>query len=67
LGGPSVDQRLDEIIATPVLLKNLALGWANFTTNAIGRENEIAARVVEGGGDYVLAIKGNHHIQPGLW
>jgi predicted transposase YbfD/YdcC len=60
LGVQSVDQKSNEITAIPELLKNLELKGAIITTDAMGSQKEIAAQIVEGGGDYVFAIKDNH-------
>lgn len=60
LGVQSVDQKSNEITAIPELLKNLELKGAIITTDAMGSQKEIAAQIIEGGGDYVLAIKDNH-------
>lgn len=60
LGCQSVDQKSNEITAIPELLKNLELKGAIVTKDAMGSQKEIAAQIVDGGGDYVLAIKDNH-------
>lgn len=60
LGVQSVDQKSNEITAIPELLKNLELKGAIISTDAMGSQKEIAAQIIEGGGDYVLAIKDNH-------
>ncbi|MFN7874814.1 MAG: ISAs1 family transposase, partial [Pirellula sp.] len=60
LGVQSVDQKSNEITAIPELLKNLELKGAIITTDAMGSQKEIAAQIIEGGGDYVLAIKYDH-------
>jgi predicted transposase YbfD/YdcC len=62
LGVQTVDQKSNEITAIPELLKNLELKGAIITTDAMGSQKEIAAQIVEGGGDYVFAIKDNHPI-----
>lgn len=64
LGVQSVDQKSNEITAIPELLKNLELKGAIITTDAMGSQKEIAAQIIEGGGDYVLAIKDNHLTLP---
>lgn len=60
LGCQSVDQKSNEITAIPELLKKLELKGAIVTTDAMGSQKEIAAQIVDGGGDYCLAIKDNH-------
>jgi predicted transposase YbfD/YdcC len=56
----SVDQKSNEIIAIPELLRKLELKGAIITMDAMGSQKEIAAQIIEGDGDYVLAIKDNH-------
>jgi len=60
LGCQSVDQKSNEITAIPELLKKLELKGAIITMDAMGSQKEIAAQIIDGGGDYVLAIKDNH-------
>src|SRR5262249_4218303 len=47
------------ITAIPRLLELLELQGAIVTIDAIGCQKEIAAKIRERGGDYVLAVKGN--------
>ena len=64
LGQIAVDAKSNEITAIPLLLELLDLQGATVTIDAMGCQKEIAARIVAGGGDYVLALKGNHeHLQ----
>lgn len=64
LGQLSVDCKENEIIAIPRLLELLDLsGGATVTIDAMGCQTEIARKIVESGGDYVLAVKEN---QPAL-
>jgi predicted transposase YbfD/YdcC len=60
LGCQFVDQKFNEIMAIPELLKKLELKGAIITMDAMGSQKDIAAQIVDGGGDYVLAIKDNH-------
>jgi predicted transposase YbfD/YdcC len=60
LGQIAVDSKSNEITAIPLLLELLDLKGATVTIDAMGCQKEIAARIVAGGGDYVLALKGNH-------
>lgn len=60
LGQIAVDAKSNEITAIPLLLELLDLKGATVTIDAMGCQKEIAARIVAGGGDYVLALKGNH-------
>jgi predicted transposase YbfD/YdcC len=59
LGQQSVDEKSNEITAIPELLKLLELHGAIVTIDALGCQKEIAAQIVAGGGDYVLAVKDN--------
>lgn len=60
LGQVAVDSKSNEITAIPLLLELLDLKGATVTIDAMGCQKEIAAKIVDGGGDYVLALKGNH-------
>ncbi|MFN9984671.1 MAG: ISAs1 family transposase, partial [Pirellula sp.] len=60
LGCQSVDQKSSEITAIPELLRKLEVKGAIITMDAMGSQKEIASQIIEGGGDYVLAIKDNH-------
>ncbi len=59
LGQQSVDEKSNEITAIPELLKLLELQGAIVTIDAMGCQKEIAAQIVKGGGQYVLAVKEN--------
>jgi predicted transposase YbfD/YdcC len=59
LGQVTVDQKSNEITAIPKLLELLDLHGALVTIDAMGCQKEIAKQIVAGGGDYVLAVKGN--------
>jgi predicted transposase YbfD/YdcC len=61
LGQVAVDSKSNEITAIPLLLELLNLKGATVTIDAMGCQKEIAAKIVAGGGDYVLALKDNHH------
>ena len=63
LGQVAVDSKSNEITAIPQLLEILELGGAIVSIDAMGCQREIAAKIVAGGGDYVLQVKGN---QPSL-
>jgi predicted transposase YbfD/YdcC len=60
LGQVAVDSKSNEITAIPLLLELLDLKGATVTIDAMGCQKEIAAKIISGGGDYVLALKGNH-------
>jgi predicted transposase YbfD/YdcC len=66
LGQVAVDDRSNEIEAIPVLLQALALEGAVVTVDAMGCQREVAARIVDGGADYVLALKDNQPTLRGL-
>lgn len=54
-----VDDKSNEITAIPELLKMLNLEGAVVSIDAMGTQREIAAQIIEAGGDYVLCVKGN--------
>ncbi len=60
LGQVAVDYKSNEITAIPKLLEMLELKGAIISIDAMGCQKEIAKQVVNGGGDYVLALKDNH-------
>ena len=59
LGQLSTDKESNEIKAVPELLNGLMLKKTVVTADAMHCQKETAAAVVKGGGDYVLALKGN--------
>lgn len=59
LGQLAVDGKSNEITAVPQLLALLALKGTVVTADALHCQRAIARQVVERGGDYVLALKGN--------
>ena len=63
LGQLSVDCKENEIVAIPKLLALLDLTGSTVTIDAMGCQTEIAGKIVENRGDYVLAVKEN---QPAL-
>lgn len=60
LGSVAVDLKSNEITAIPVLLKSLELEGCVVTIDAMGCQTNSAREIVEAGGQYVLALKGNH-------
>jgi len=62
LGQEAVSEKSNEITAIPLLLQRLELAGALVTIDAMGTQTAIARTVLDGGGDYVLALKQN---QPG--
>lgn len=59
LGQRKVDDKSNEITAIPELLNVLDVHGCIVTIDAMGTQKEIAKQIVEQGGDYVLALKGN--------
>jgi predicted transposase YbfD/YdcC len=59
LGQVACAEKSNEITAIPELLRLVDLKGAIITIDAIGTQKAIAAQIIEGGGDYVLALKGN--------
>lgn len=55
----AVDGKSNEITAIPELLDMLNIKGAIISIDAMGTQKAIAARIVEKGADYVLALKGN--------
>lgn len=59
LGQEAVDEKSNEITAIPLLLQRLELAGALVTIDAMGTQADIAAQIVNQGGDYLLALKEN--------
>lgn len=59
LGQEAVTEKSNEIIAIPLLLRRLELTGALVTIDAMGTQTEIAQTILDGGADYVLALKAN--------
>ena len=59
LGQVKVADKSNEIVAIPKLLDMLAIEGAIVTIDAMGCQRAIAQQIVDQGGDYVLALKGN--------
>jgi len=59
LGQLATDEKSNEITAIPTLLDSLELESTVITIDAAGTQKNIAKQIVDGGGDYVLALKGN--------
>jgi predicted transposase YbfD/YdcC len=55
----ATDVKSNEITAVPELLKMLSLKGAIVTTDALNCQRAIAQQIVDQGGDYALALKGN--------
>jgi predicted transposase YbfD/YdcC len=59
LGQVATDEKSNEITAIPRLLNMIDLEGAVVTIDAAGCQKNIAAQIVQGKGNYVLALKGN--------
>ncbi len=59
LGQVKVSDKSNEITALPALLKLLDIKGCLVTIDAMGCQKAIAAQIIEGGGDYLLSLKGN--------
>jgi predicted transposase YbfD/YdcC len=55
----AVDEKSNEITAIPELLKMLDVKKAIITIDAMGCQKEIAAQIMDQGGDFVLSLKDN--------
>ena len=60
LGQLKVNEKHNEIVAIPLLLEALDLVKCIVTIDAMGCQTDIAKKIIEGGADYVLALKENH-------
>jgi len=59
LGQVAVADQSNEITAVPQLLRMLRLEGVMVTADALNCQRDIAQQVIDQGGDYVLALKGN--------
>lgn len=64
LGQRSVEEKTNEITTVPLLLELLDIKGCIITADAMSCQREIAKRITEGEGDYVLSLKEN---QPALY
>jgi len=60
LGQVATDAKSNEITAIPKLLDLIDVNGSVVTIDAMGTQKDIAAKIVQRGGDYVLALKENH-------
>ena len=56
----AADDKAHESAAVLKLLEFLSLRGTIVTTDALNCQRDIARQIVESGGDYALALKGNH-------
>jgi predicted transposase YbfD/YdcC len=59
LGQVATEAKSNEITAIPLLLCEIDLANSLLTIDAMGCQKEIAQQTVEGGGDFVIAVKDN--------
>ena len=59
LGQLATEAKSNEITAIPKLIEQIDIKGAVVTIDAAGCQKSIAEKIVAGGGDYVLALKGN--------
>lgn len=55
----ATEQKSNEITAIPELLKLIDVNGSIITIDAMGTQTAIAKQIVDNGGDYILALKGN--------
>ena len=59
LGQLATAEKSNEITAIPELIDNIELNNATVTIDAAGCQKNIATKIIDKGGDYLLALKGN--------
>jgi predicted transposase YbfD/YdcC len=59
LGQVACDEKSNEITAIPELLRLVDVKGTIITIDAMGTQKAIAEQIIDGGADYVLALKGN--------
>ena len=59
LGQVACAEKSNEITAIPEVLRLVDIGGTIITIDAMGTQKAIAAQIIEGKADYVLALKGN--------
>ena len=59
LGQLATEEKSNEITAIPELIDNIDGEGAIITIDAAGCQRTIAAKIIDRGGDYILALKGN--------
>ena len=59
LGQLATEEKSNEITAIPALIDQIELNNAIVTIDAAGCQKNIAAKIINKGGDYLLALKGN--------
>ena len=59
LGQVATEEKSNEITAIPRLLELLDVSGCIVTIDAMGCQKKIVKRIIDGGGEYVLSLKGN--------
>jgi predicted transposase YbfD/YdcC len=59
LGQVATEEKSNEITAIPELIERIDVQGAIVTIDAMGCQKEIARKIIDAGGDYVLAVKDN--------
>jgi len=59
LGQEAVGEKANEFVFIPLLLRHLDVRGAVVTIDEMGIQTEIAQTILDGGGDYVLALNEN--------
>jgi predicted transposase YbfD/YdcC len=59
LGQLTIEEKTNEIKAAPQLLEKLNLENTIVSVDAIMTQKEVAEKIIDGGGNYVMALKGN--------
>jgi predicted transposase YbfD/YdcC len=59
LGQVKVDGKSNEITAIPKLLEIIDIAGSTITIDAMGAQTKITDQIIDSGGDYIIALKGN--------
>lgn len=59
LGHEVVDSKTNEITALPELIEKLCVKGQTVTIDAMGCQKDVAEKIIDKGGDYLLCVKGN--------
>ena len=59
LGQLATEAKSNEITAIPELIDNIDVAGAIVTIDAAGCQKEIAAQIIDAGGDFIFSLKGN--------
>ncbi|TWT84103.1 Transposase DDE domain protein [Planctomycetes bacterium CA13] len=60
MGQVAVDSKTNEITVIPELIDLIDIRDSIVTLDALGCQKSIAKKIIEAGGDYIFAVKGNH-------